>query len=150
MLYPTAGSRFYIAEDPFYAGDAVSESDWVEIGETEALGILGVVWDLEDVTALSCDGGPQVEEVVKGTMRRPPMQIILGNDPTDAGQIMLWRASRSEDPFSFRLVFSDGGMRRSWSALVISLSEVFDVANGVMKLQADLKPTSEIRRSEAP
>lgn len=138
MLYPTAGSRLFIA-DAWTPG-------WVEIGEVEAIGFLGSQWDV--VTADIADGcdSDAIEVAVKGVERRPEMPIIMGNDPTDPGQLLLWTAARSHDSYPFRLVFPDGVTARSWSALVVRIGEVFDAANTVLKLQADLKPTSVIER----
>lgn len=148
MLYPTAGCRLFIADLPDTLPGDVAPGAWVEIGETEALGMLGVEWDLQDVTAMNCRGEAE-EAVMKALMRRPPMPIILGNDPEDAGQAILWAASRSLEAFPFRLVFPDGAISRRWSALIIALFEVFDSANNVMKLQADLRPVSTIEKEIA-
>lgn len=149
MLYPTAGCRLFIANAPSDVPGVVPASGWVEIGETEALGMLGVEWSMETFTGMSgceLDDGPEVE-VEKGAMRRLPMQIILGDDPSDPGQLILIQAARSRAHYPFRLVFADGVTTRIWTALVIALAEVFDVANGVMKLQADLQPTSAVEGS---
>ncbi|WP_313349925.1 hypothetical protein [Paracoccus sp. (in: a-proteobacteria)] len=145
MLYPTAGSRFYIADAPADGGGAaLPAAGWIEIGETEALGMVGVQWGAIDTMHM----GSQGEEPIKGLMRRPPVQVILGNDPTDPGQALLWQASRSRAHYPFRLVFPDAARWRGWFGLVTGLFEIFDTANSVMKLQADVLPTSVIRRSE--
>ena len=149
MLYPVAGSRLFIADAPADQPGAFPASGWVEIGETEALGLLGVEFDVETVDLLDCGPEGGSEYALKGVRRRPEMQIVLGNDPLDPGQALLWAASRSRDSYPFRLVFPDGVTTRQWFALVIRLGEVFDSANAVMKLQVDLKPTSDIQRSEA-
>lgn len=146
MLYPTAGSRIYIADAPAEIPGSVPTSGWVEIGEAEALGILGVEWDIVDATNLESPGG--AEELMKGLVRRPPMQIIFGQDPGDAGQAILWQASRAREHYPFRLVFPGGGRWRVWFGLVVGLSEVFDTANSIMKLQADILPSSQTIRSE--
>lgn len=146
MLYPTAGSRLHIADAPAQMPGVLPASGWVEIGETEALGMLGVEWDAIDATHMEAADG--AEELIKGVMRRPPMQIVLGNDPGDAGQAVLWGASRSRSYFPFRLVFQDGTRWRAWFGLVVGLSEVFDTANSIMKLQADILPGGRIFRSE--
>lgn len=148
MLYPVAGSRLYIADAPVSAAAwdmSFPASGWVEIGETEALGLLGVEWDVEDAGYIGCE----FRQYVKGMGGRPEMQIVLGNDPLDPGQALLWTAARSRDSYPFRLVFPDGTTTRQWFALVIRLGEVFDAANAVMKLQVDLQPDSDIQRSEA-
>lgn len=149
MLFATAGCRFYISDRPVEpSGWAVADRAFVEIGETEALGLLGVSWELEDaghVEAVQKDGLP-IEVPVKAKMIFQPMPVIFGIDPLDPGQAVLWQAVRAADPYDFQLILPDGVTGRTWSALVIGLSEVFDAANSVVKLQADLKPTSDIQR----
>ncbi|MFV0303414.1 MAG: hypothetical protein ACK5IP_21525 [Paracoccus sp. (in: a-proteobacteria)] len=146
MLYPTAGSRIYIADAPVEAPGTLPASGWVEIGEAEALGLLGVEWGIIDATHMDSRGGE--EEMVKAILHRQPMQIVFGQDPEDAGQAILWRASRSRRHFPFRLVFQGGAHWRAWFGLVTGLSEVFDTANSIMKLQADILPSSQTYRSE--
>lgn len=144
MLYPTAGARLYIADAP---GSAPGPP-WVEIGETEALGTLGIEWDTAQVVHSSCTGPAQTLSA-KSHLVPVVMQIVLGNDPVDPGQAILWRAARSEQPYPFRLVDASG-RQRTWVALVTSLHEVFDSANSIMKLQADLLPEGSITRSGEP
>lgn len=149
MLYPTAGSRLFIADAPTERNGAISGA-WIEIGETEALGGLGIDWETASAEVMEdCDGMPVVQ-TAKQSRRASPMQIILGNDPTDPGQVILWQAVKSELFYPFRLEFPDNGPNREWLALVVSLGEAFDTANAVMKLQANLIPTHNIIRSEAP
>ena len=145
MLYPTAGSRLYIADAPALEWGPFPAAGWVEIGETEAIGLLGSEFDLVDATYLRSDGYAG-EMVMKGVERRPEMPVIMGNDPEDPGQLLLLKALRSSESFPFRLVLPDGVTMRHWFALVFRLGEVFDTANSVMKLQVDLKPTSAIER----
>jgi len=146
MLYPTAGARIYIADAPAECPGALPGAGWVEIGETEALGMIGVEWETAEALKADCDGIPRVL-TVKSHQAPSPMQIILANDPEDEGQILLWKAVRSTAHYPFLLVNADGTTSRSWFALVTSLLEVFDSANSVMKLQADLLPTSPLVRS---
>ena len=148
MLYPTAGCRLYIANAPMpgNGGGALPSAGWVEIGETEAIGLLGSQSDIETADVYS--DGALVEHAVKSVRRRSEMPIIMANNPTDPGQLVLWTADQSEESYPFRLVFPDGVTSRSWWALVIGMGEVFDAANSVIKLQADIKPTSGITRSE--
>lgn len=153
MLMPTAGSRFYIADHPddgvFPTAEPVPAAAWVEISETEALGMLGVEWREESTVLIgSCDNELPEEVTAKGALRRLPMQVIFGNDPADPGQHLLWRAARSEDSYPFRLVFADGVTSRQWFALVMFIGEVYDAANSVIRLQATLKPTTAVTRSE--
>ncbi|QRZ15397.1 hypothetical protein JWJ88_13660 [Paracoccus methylovorus] len=153
MLYPTAGARLYIADAPARgAGGVLPVAGWVEIGETEALGLLGVQWGVAstDLATEEYDGpdGYLVEYSVKTALRQSPMQIVLGNDPSDPGQVLLWTAARSTNHYPFRLVLPDGVSSRAWFGLVTALVEVFDSANSVMKLQADVLPATPIIRND--
>lgn len=152
MLYPVGGSRFFIADAPVasWAEPGAPAAAWVEIEGMEAFGLLGVEWAVVTADVMNgCgpDNGPG-EFAAKSALRRPEIPMILGNDPTDPGQALLWAASRSRDSFPFRIVFPDGVTVRSWYALVIRIGEVFDTANSVIKLQADLKPTSAVFRED--
>lgn len=149
MLYPTAGSRLFIADAPVEDTGTLPAAGWVEIGSAEAIGMLGVEWDLTtaDVANDTQLGGPAVEVARKAVLRRPEMPIILGNEPTDPGQVLLWAAVSSSLSYPFRLVFPGGATTRHWFALVIRIGEVFDTANSVMKLKVDLKPTSPVTRT---
>lgn len=150
MLHPVAGSRLFIADAPVDRGGALPAGGWVEIGEVEAIGSLGAEWSTAETEYLeSCDAQSAIIISAKQSRRETPMQIVLGNDPTDPGQVILWRAVKLTDHYPFRLEFSDGVHSREWLALVISLTEVFDGANSVMKLQATIIPTQNIQRSEA-
>ncbi|MDS9467942.1 hypothetical protein RGQ15_10230 [Paracoccus sp. MBLB3053] len=151
MLYPTAGTRFFIADAPALEPGALPASGWVEIGETEALGLVGIEWEMAEADLAHMAGGAgNVIAHAKQSRRTLPMQIILGNDPEDVGQILLWQAAHAVEHYPFRLLMPDGVRSRSWFALVTAISEVFDAANSVMKLQVDLQPHhAPITRSEA-
>ncbi|HWL56407.1 MAG TPA: hypothetical protein VNQ78_06970 [Paracoccus sp. (in: a-proteobacteria)] len=145
MLYPTAGSRLYIADAPAEVPGAFPASGWVEVAEPEALGVLGVEWEAVEVSDMA------IGEVgtLKGVLRRQPMQIILGDDPADPGQALIWAASRSSLSYPFRLVLPGGVLTRRWFGLVMAIGEVFDAANSVIRTEVTLQPTSQITRSEA-
>ncbi|TNH41280.1 hypothetical protein [Paracoccus haeundaensis] len=144
MLFPVAGATFFIAdlptEDPSGMPD-VPDASWVEINETEALGSLGGRYDLEEVHGMS-DGPGEGYTALKGAHRPDTMQVVLGLDPTDPGQLLLFKAYRSRDAFPFRLLFSDRITERRWFAMVLGLGEVFDAANNVMRLQVELHPAT--------
>lgn len=77
MLYPTSGSRLFIASAPVGA----SACDWVEIGETASIGFLGLEWDVQTADVMDHCGGDPSEIYEKGVLRRPEIQLIMGNDP---------------------------------------------------------------------
>lgn len=152
MLMPTAGSRLFIANQPSAVTwlQQFPSGGWIEIAETEALGLLGIEWGEQSVELMDdCSADHAIEYTDKSVLRRPVMQAICGMVPADPGQLLLWQAARSTDSYPFRLVFPDGTTTREWFALVMSIGNVFDTANTVMRLQVDLKPTSDIHRSEA-
>lgn len=150
MLYPVAGSRFHVADAPGADPATVAPDAWIEVGETEALGLIGGSWQTGDSTNMESPrvGGLLVRQNHKEILDLSVMQIVLGNDPADPGQIILWKAFRFDTHFPFRIVFTDGATARSWSALVTAFSEVFDEANRTMKMMADLQPTTLFQRSE--
>lgn len=144
MLYATNGARLYIADA---SANQAGASVWVEVGETEALGILGGAWEMKESAFFGCSDDIEIA-FEKAAFRRGAMQIVFGDDPTDPGQAMLWKACRSLDSFPFRLTFPDAASVREWTALVVGMSEVFDTANSIIKTQVTLQPTSEIIGSE--
>lgn len=154
MLYPTSGSRMFIADAPTDRAGAIPASGWVEIGEVEALGLLGIAWQTEDaeVDEDNDPSTPLVSWTAKRARQAMPMQVVMANDPSDPGQVILAEAAQSMDHYPFRLDFPDGGPSRRWLAQVTSLADVFDSANGVIRLQADLVPSTSagIIRSENP
>lgn len=140
MLYPTNGAKLYIADLPSDCPRAVPGASWVEIRETEALGSLGIEWDMSEAALVSADGSSNYVMQMKQCRRARPMQILMGHDHEDGGQQILRQAAVAQDHYPFRLVLAEGGGSRTWFALVIALSDVFDTANSVVKLQADLMP----------
>lgn len=148
MLFPVAGCRLFIADQPVESPRGpvtVPLGDWVEIGEAEAFGTLGGRYELLDTHFFSDDpdGG---YAAMKGVHRPETMQVVLGLDPADPGQQALFKAYRSKDAFPFRLLFADGVTERQWFALVMSMGEVFDAANNVMRMLVDLHPAARIQR----
>nr|WP_111298637.1 hypothetical protein [Paracoccus saliphilus] len=148
MLFPVAGSRLFIAdlEVPSHLPpSSVPDAEWVEVGEAEAFGMLGGRYDLEEAHFMNDapDGG---YSAIKGVYRPSAMQIVLGLDPADPGQALLFKAYRARDAYPFRLLFADGTTERRWFALVLAIGEVFDAANNVMRLQADLHPVANPHR----
>lgn len=143
MLFPVAGTRFFIADNPTDPDLMAPETafDWIEIGETEAFGTLGAEFELQDFHDI---GGRYL--AAKGSERPTVMQVVLGLDPSDPGQALLLAAYRHNAAFPFRMLFPDGLTERRWFALVVHLGEVFDAANNVMRMQAELHPVSQIQR----
>ncbi|WP_304620202.1 hypothetical protein [Paracoccus sediminilitoris] len=145
MLSPVAGSRLFIADAPQAdpRGGAPSGLSWVEIGQAEAFGVLGGSYELQDTSYMGCNEPGYM--AAKGQRRPTTMQIIMGLDMEDPGQLILARAyAAPEAAYPFRLLFADGVNERRWMALVMRFEEVFDAANSVMRMQADLHPANMI------
>lgn len=152
MLMPTAGARIYVAR--LYGGGVSAASltglIWTEVSETEALGTLGGKWSLIDVTTEE-----ESLNFVKDVQEASFMQILLGNDLADPGQLVLLEAYRNrEERYAFRIDFplmagQSTPARRIWAGLVTTFEEVFDTANGVIKTLVELIPQSETVRIEA-
>lgn len=143
MLYPVAGTRVFI-------GGPVNETDrpWIEIGEVEAIGTVGVQWQTQETVIYDCEEIRTVE-IDKTARSASSFQIVMGADGADPGQIMLWEAAASVWGYWFRFVLPSGDIR-IFGASVTALGEVFDSANTVIKLQADLLPAAtSYQRSEA-
>lgn len=152
MLHVTSGSRLFIADSPKEdlqpEVSALPGAGWVEVSELEAIGLLGGEWETSEaeLSSLSDDrlGGGFL--VAKRARRALPMQLVLGLDPENAGQLLLWEAYRVTDAYPFRLLFPDGVTSRGWWGLVTAISEVFDAANSVMRLQVEIRPCSDVER----
>lgn len=150
MLYPTAGSRLFIANLPDTAYPSVAASEWVEIGEAESFGSVGFSWD----TSESFWKNAEVVQTLKNAKRPSQMQLVTASDPTDPGQRILWRAGEEAATFPFRLVLplqpgQSAAPERLWDGLVVSVDEAFDTANSVVKLLWGIVPQSNILRKDA-
>jgi hypothetical protein len=153
MLYATSGSRLFVADistSEFQPGSSgLPDTGWVEVGELEALGLMGCSWDMDEFDAGEyINPLPEDREIVsyKKSRRKFPMDVILGLDPSDAGQLLLWKAYAVTDAFAFRMIFPDGVTKRTWWGLVTVISEVFDTANNVMRLQVSILPSGSVVR----
>lgn len=143
MLFPVSGTKIFIG-----TAETAAEGDWLEIGETEAIGTLGVQWQTQEITIYDEDEIGTVE-IDKTARSAAAMQIVMAADSSDPGQIRLWEAVASIWGYRFRLLLPSGEAR-SFSAIVTSLVEVFDSANSAIRLQADLQPdVASYHRSEA-
>ncbi|EGJ21670.1 hypothetical protein RSWS8N_06290 [Cereibacter sphaeroides WS8N] len=142
MLLPTAGGRLFISELPVLS--------WTEVAHVEALGTVGIEWETDHVALFAGSEEAQELEAFK-TQRRPSvMQIVMGIEPADPGQLLVWQAARSHDEYAFRLTFPGAAGARNWRGLVTAFREVFDTANSVIRLQADLLIANYDREATAP
>lgn len=144
VLFPTNGSRFYVSASHAEPG-SVPPRAWSEIGEVESVGAVGGQWPVEQVDYLDAEYSAYLKS---GNLGLGQVQFILGCDPDDEGQSMLWQAYRDKfEDFAFRAVFPDGQTSREWRAIVFGISEVWDAVNRVIMLQADTQLTVPVWRS---
>lgn len=112
----TAGARFYIgptlvpatvkAMDDAAAKtyfEAIIEGDWTEVEEIESFGDLGDMSQPINFTAVK-DG--RVNKL-KGPRDAGTMQIVVGVDELDAGQVALVAAEKTNFNYAFKIVYDD-------------------------------------------
>lgn len=163
-LLTTTGSKIFIGgvrpgwqAGPVAAGDFAADV-WTVINHAESLGRVGGEWGIEDATKMPAGdpGGPVYENRAKVTRKATSMELILGLNAVDAGQIALLSAFDSLHPFAFRIDFSDTPIgpapapsRRLFVALVASLDDVLDGANRVVGMACELILQSSVARIAA-
>ncbi|MFG1201737.1 hypothetical protein V5F29_05015 [Xanthobacter aminoxidans] len=153
-IFGVNGSKFYIgtALEPsngsdFDADDFTSQV-WTEITPVESLGALG---DTNEVATFNAIGlGRTLKR--KGVANAGSMEVVMGADYADAGQLALRAAAKAKGSYAFKLEFNDKpaagaspkNSTRMFTALVMSASEQLDDANGVLKLNSTLEINSNV------
>lgn len=154
-IYATAGAKLYIGaaksakSTDFLAVDFAGET-WTEIKEVEGLGSVGDTATAVEFTSLA-DGR---KRKLKGTRDAGTMELVIGIDPTDAGQTALVAAEKTIFDYAFKIVLNDAPFagtpsERYFIAKVMSVAEQFDQADNVMKLNASLGVNSNVVRVNA-
>jgi hypothetical protein len=138
-LFTTAGSRFYIgpARPGWQAisdyGDASTSpagDAWVEVASVSGLGRISGEWEVKTWNIVESIHSQQE----KDTAPILKMGVVVGLEDDDPGQLALFAAEKSLDPFWFRLDLPSGA-RRTFTALVVGLEEVFDDGNAVVGVE---------------
>ena len=155
MLYATAGMKIEIGDELAMKSEDFVEADfdsqtWTEITGHENLGSLG---DASEEIAIDLIGEERTKRL-KGTRSSPPMELIMAINYDDDGQAALIAAEKSIHDFAFQVTFNDaptGGTpsKRLFIAKVASVTEQFDAANNVMRLNATLWVNSNVVRIDA-
>jgi hypothetical protein len=154
-VYATAGATLEIGgvleqkSGDFVLAD-FSSITWVAVKELEALGSLGDT--SQAITFASIED--KRERTIKGTRNAGTMEVVMGIDYNDGGQLALIAAEKTIHDYAFRVTFNDapaGGTpsQRLFIAKVMSQSEQLDSANNVMKLTASLAVNSNVVRVAA-
>lgn len=166
-VFSTAGSTLYIGGplnapnkgDMAVADFAGQTALWKEIIPIENLGRAGDVSEEIMFTAINGNNPGEQPRVrkMKGAKNAGNMEVIIGIDYEDEGQIALLAAEKSSRSFAFKMVFNDAPAtgtapapsQRLFVAYVMSAAEQLDEANNVMKLNASLSIDSNIVRVNA-
>lgn len=156
MIFSTAGAKVYIGgtksmkSTDFTAADFSTETWNTEITGLESLGSLG---DTASEIAQDIVGEGRTKRI-KGTRNAGAMELIAAINYADAGQQALLAAEKTPHDYAFRVVFNDapeGGTpsERLFIAKVGSVSEAYDTANSIMKLNSSLWVNSNVVRVNA-
>lgn len=154
-IYATNGAKLYIGgalaakSADFVEADFTSQT-WVEIGEVEALGTVGDTSAEITFDSISANRTRRL----KGTRNAGSMEVVMGIDYEDPGQIALIAAEKTIHDYAFRIVMNDapsGGTasERLFVAKIGSAAEALETANNVMKLNASLWVNSNVVHVDA-
>ncbi|RXV64864.1 hypothetical protein C6W92_06075 [Roseovarius sp. A46] len=155
MIFATAGAKLFIGgvkdtqSTDFVESDFSTET-WTEIKELESLGSFG---DTSEEISFTSIGDSRTRRL-KGSRNAGSMEVVMGIDYADAGQIALIAAEKTIFNYAFKVEFNDapeGGTpsERLFVAAVGSASEALDTADNVMKLNASLWVNSNVVRVDA-
>lgn len=153
-IYGISGSKIYIggAKEPANGADMVAadftSQTWTEITPVESIGALG---DSAEVSSFNAIGiGRTLKR--KGVANAGSMQVVMGCDYADAGQLAVRAAAIAKGAYAFKIEFADKpatgaspkNSLRYFTALVMSASEQLDDANGTLKLNSTLEINSNV------
>lgn len=155
-IYATAGAKLYIGQAlPAESGDMVVSDfvgqSWVNIRWLETLGEVG-----DESAEITFDAiGESRTQKLKGVRNAGTMAVVAGIDYTDPGQEAVRNAEKSPNDYAFRLEFNDEPTvtgvpsYRYFCAKVMSVREVLDTANNVMKMNMSLGVNSNVVKANA-
>jgi hypothetical protein len=151
-IFATAGTKLHIggvieAKNSDFTQADFDSATWTEIAPLESLGSVGDTSEVINFDAI----GYSRRLKLKGVRDAGTMEVVVGIDYADPGQIALLAAEKTPHDYAFRLVFNDapeGGTpsERLFIAKVMSVSEALDEANSVMRLNASLAVNSNVVR----
>lgn len=154
-IFATAGSRVYIgqvmtAQSADFVSSDFDGNSWIEIGWLENIGQFG-----DESAEITFDAINQARtQKLKGTRNAGNMELVMGIDTADLGQIALRAAEATPYDYGFKVEFNDestGGTPsvRYFIAKVMTAREQLDTANNVVKMAATLGINSNIVRVDA-
>lgn len=149
-IFVSKGMRLYIGSEVedkitnFVSADFAAQV-WTEIGSLENLGTFG---DQSETVSANFYGIERTKKF-KGTRDAGIMNVVAALDYSDAGQISILAAEKTDQNHAFRVVFDDapsGGVpsERLFIALVMSATEVIEEANNIARLNFSLGINSNL------
>lgn len=153
MIFASNGAKIHICETAQSSEPTLTEYQaltWVEIKEVETLGTFGDTAEEIAFTAL----GDARKRRLKGARDAGSLDMTMGADYSDAGQVALIAAEKTIHDYAFKVVFNDapqGGTpsERYFIAAVASASESVESANSTLMLNCSLWVNSGITRVDA-
>ncbi|MDU9005749.1 hypothetical protein [Sedimentitalea todarodis] len=153
MIFASNGAEISICTTAQSSEPTLTEYQaltWVGINEVETLGTFGDTSEEIDFTAMT----DARKRRIKGVRDAGTLDMAMGADYSDAGQIALIAAEKTIFDYAFKVVFNDapqGGTpsERYFIATVASASESVETANSVVMLNCSLWVNSAITRVEA-
>lgn len=152
-LYPVAGCKFFISEDPFpeQSADVVAADftpvAWVEVGKWTSMGPYG---DSAQLITTDLIGEGRTKKM-KGTRNAGSMANTFAVDASDEGQIKMLEASQTLENYAFQIELNDSGggtgavnSKRQFYGLVMQSQEAGGGANTVQTLNATVEINSNI------
>ena len=152
-LYPVAGCKFYISDEPFpeqsadVVGADFTSITWLEVAKWTSMGPYG---DSAQLISTDLIGEGRTKKM-KGTRNAGSMANTFATDATDEGQIKMIEASKTLDNYAFQIELndSDGGVgatnsKRQFYGLVMSAQEAGGGANTVQTMNATVEINSNI------
>ncbi|MFG1340560.1 hypothetical protein [Xanthobacter autotrophicus] len=153
-IYGISGSKIYIGgvKEPANGGDLLAtdftSQTWAEITPVESIGALGDTTELSTFNAIGI--GRTFKR--KGVANAGSMEVVMGADYADTGQLAVRAAAGTKNSYAFKIEFNDKpaagaspkNSLRYFTALVMSASEALDDANGILKLTSTLEINSNV------
>lgn len=157
-VFATAGSKVFIgtamddSNEDLVAADFTDQT-WTEIDFVESIGTFG---DAANAIESSFIGRGRVLKA-KGVRNAGTLELVMGLDLTDAGQLALLAAEKVPNSFAFRIQFNDAPASgsspkpstRMFVGLVMTATEQLDAADNIMKLNTSIGINSNIVRTQA-
>lgn len=148
----SAGTKFSIGTTAAAANLAAYQADtYDQVGEVESFGAFGDTAEEIKFTSLS---DSRVQKVA-GVRDAGEVELVMGYDPADAGQVALIAAfdANNGEPFNFKAELNDAltagagphhGTQFFWKGVVMSKEFEAGSANDVVKLKVKVSLTTGV------